>query len=88
MKDRKEGKWEGSNGDGEAGRGQQGGGDREEGNREEMGREMKEVSQAHGMGGERLQIFLPCLPVHRRVPQLVYTNKIGDCLFIYLSVRL
>ena len=24
-----------------------------------------------------------CLPVQRRVPQLVYTNKIGDCLFIY-----
>ena len=23
-----------------------------------------------------------CLPVQRRVPQLVYTNKTGDCLFI------
>ena len=29
-----------------------------------------------------------CLPVQRRVPQLVYTNKIGDCLFIYLFVYL
>ena len=31
-------------------------------------------------------------PVQRRVPQLVYTNKTDDCLFIclfiYLSVRL
>ena len=26
--------------------------------------------------------------MQRRVPQLVYTNKIGDCLFIYLFVYL
>ena len=33
--------------------------------------------------GMRLQFFfLLCLPVQRRVPQLVYTNKTGDCLFI------
>ena len=32
--------------------------------------------------------ILLCLPVQRRVPQLVYTNKIGDCLFIYLFVYL
>ena len=31
--------------------------------------------------GMRLQSFLG-LPVQRRVPQLVYTNKIGDCLFV------
>ena len=29
-----------------------------------------------------------CLPVQHRVPQLVYTNKTGDCLFIYLFVYL
>ena len=48
------------------------------------------------LGGMRLQSFLTygyfCLPVQRRVPQLVYTNKTGDCLsvclFICLSVRL
>ena len=40
------------------------------------------------LGGMRLQDFFLGLPVQRRVPQLVYTNKIGDCLFIYLSVRL
>ena len=28
--------------------------------------------------------FLLCLPVQRRVPQLVYTNKTGDCLSVYL----
>ena len=33
-------------------------------------------------------VFLLCLPVQRRVPQLVYTNKTGDCLFIYLFVYL
>ena len=48
------------------------------------------------LGGMRLQSFLTygyfCLPVQRRVPQLVYTNKTGDCLSVclsvYLSVRL
>ena len=40
------------------------------------------------LGGMRLQFFLLCLPVQRRVPQLVYTNKTGDCLSVCLSVRL
>ena len=42
------------------------------------------------LGGIRLQSFLTdgyfVYPCKRRVPQLVYTNKIGDCLFIYLSI--
>ena len=46
------------------------------------------------MGGQTARPNRLKLPVQRRVPQLVYTNKIGDCLFIclfifiYLSVRL
>ena len=34
------------------------------------------------LGGMRLHDFLLGLPVQRQVPQLVYTNKTGDCLFI------
>ena len=44
------------------------------------------------LGGMRLQSFLTngyfCLPVQRRVPQLVYTNKTGDCLSVCLFVYL
>ena len=44
------------------------------------------------LGGRRLQSFLTygyfCLPVQHRVPQLVYTNKAGDCLSFFLSVHL
>ena len=41
------------------------------------------------LGGMRLQSFLTnghYLPVQRRVPQLVYTNKTGDCLSVCLSI--
>ena len=46
--------------------------------------------QMECLGGMNFQSFLNnwslCLPVQRRVTQLVYTNKIGDCLFVYLSI--
>ena len=73
------------------GGGQQGGGDREEGNREEVGRGQ------WGGRGKRCRkhmewvecgysFFCLCLPVQRRVPQLVYTNKTGDCLSVCLFI--
>ena len=37
---------------------------------------------------EVTELFDFVLPVQRWVPQLVYTNKTGDCLFIFLSVYL
>ena len=41
------------------------------------------------LGGMRVTgVFLLCLPVQRRVPQLVYTNKTGDCLSVCLFVCL
>ena len=44
------------------------------------------------LGGMRLQSFLTNgyfgYPCNAGYPQLVYTNKIGDCLFIYLFVYL
>ena len=41
------------------------------------------------LGGMRLQSFLLCLPMQCRVPQLIYTNKTGDCCcFFYLSIYL
>ena len=81
------------------GRRQQEGGDREVGKREgeKKGHEEGGISQMdmkclgghmECLGGTRLQSFLLCLPVQRRVPQLVYTNKAGDCLFIFLSFSL
>ena len=89
----------GEMGRGAMGRGQQEGGDREVGKREgeKKGHEEGGISQMdrnawvdiwNAWVERDYGVFLLCLPVQRRVPQLVYTNKIGDCLFIYLSVRL
>ena len=40
------------------------------------------------LGGTRLQIFLTLFTRATAGTPAIYTNKIGDCLFIYLSVRL
>ena len=39
-------------------------------------------------GWNEVTVFSDCLPMQRRVPQLVYTNKTGDCLSVCLSVCL
>ena len=95
---------EGGNGVGEMGRGamgrgQQEGGDREVGKweGEKKGHEEGGISQMdrnawvdiwNAWVERDYRVFLLCLPVQRRVPQLVYTNKIGDCLFICLFIYL
>ena len=81
------------------GRGQHEGGDREVGKREgeKKGHEEGGISQMdrnawvdiwNACVERDYGVFLLCLPVQRRVPQLVYTNKTGDCLFVCLFVYL
>ena len=73
---------EGEDREGDDGRGRWGGG-------QQGGREKRGGKHIECLGGMRLQgFFLLCLPVQRRVPQLVYTNKTGDCLSIYLFICL
>ena len=80
----------GGNGEGKMERGQ-----REWGEEGERGGGILQMDmiQAHGMPGwNEVTVFSDkwslCLPVQRRVPQLVYTNKTGDCLFVCLFVGL
>ena len=86
------GEEEGGNEKGEMGRGQQEGGDGEghkgEGRRRGKREGISQMDMMKCLGGTRLQFFLTLFTVQRRVPQLVYTNKTGDCLSFFLSVCL
>ena len=83
------GQWGGGNRKGETGKLANGRGRRRGTRRRGFHRWIEMLGWTYGMPGwNEIMEFFDCLPVQRRVPQLVYTNKTGDCLSVCLSVCL